>query len=303
MIKNAKLNGAMYALAAALLFSVGNLTIRFAADYMSIWHMVLGRAVLGLLGLVVFSRLVGCGLWGANRLAMSMIGLVNVAAVLCLAMALIMLPLFEALVLLYLYPAFAAALSPRLVGERIDMGTWFLVGAAFAGAVLLLWPQGQTSSLGWGHLLGLLSALGIGLSFTLIRRHSPANHPVSFYFYFCLAAVAVCVWPVLLQPQRFSWQPEAGLWLLLMAVVFALAQVSSNKSLASIPSPEAGVISMSEVVWSALLGFLVFDEGITWRSAGGALLIIGSGVALNLKALWQSRGKTSPPSESIRPPA
>jgi drug/metabolite transporter (DMT)-like permease len=56
------------------------------------------------------------------------------------------------------------------------------------------------------------------------------------------------------------------------------------KALSYLPSPEAGIIGMTEVVFGGILGLLVFSEPLTWRALIGASLILGSGVCLNLKS-------------------
>jgi len=48
----------------------------------------------------------------------------------------------------YLYPVFAALLSPFLVNERIGPKLWSLIGVAFCGTIFILWPQDAAS---WFH--------------------------------------------------------------------------------------------------------------------------------------------------------
>ncbi len=92
------------------------------------------------------------------------------------------------------------------------------------------------------------------------------------------------------------------LYALLSATIYSLHNISirysepyltANNALAYLPSPKMGVISMTEVALGAFSGFALFNESLSWRSFFGAILIIGSGVRLNLPI---------PPTPSSFPP-
>ena len=100
------MSGTAFALLAALLFTAGDFMVRFSAQFFSVWHMLFGRSIIGLVSLIVIAKFFRTNLWGLNRRAMWIIGIINVSSVVCFMSALVLLPLFEALVLLYLYPVF-----------------------------------------------------------------------------------------------------------------------------------------------------------------------------------------------------
>lgn len=275
--------GSLLALLSAATFALGDVAVRLAADHVSVWHMMFARCLVGLLAMIVIARVAHLNIGGTNRRAMMLTGILNVAGVVCLMIALMVLPLFDALVLLYLYPAFAALFSPYLTQDPIDGGDWVLIGVAFGGTVLVLWSGHLSRALQWGHLFGLCAALGQGLTFTLIRRYSADHHPLTPFFYFCLVGTLCCFWPLLAQPDPWRVSSTGIINLAAIVVLAGAAQVIMYKALALLPSPDAGIISMTEVVFGGVLGYLIFSEPLTWRVTLGAACIIGSGIGLNIR--------------------
>jgi drug/metabolite transporter (DMT)-like permease len=287
-IKNRQSNGVILALVSAFLFSLGGLTIRYSDAYYTVWHMLFGRTFFALVGMLIFAKWFRIDLWGSNRRAMFITGAITIGGVACLMVAITLLPLFEALVLLYLYPAVAALLSPLLVGEKTKLITWFFIVLAFTGTAMIIWTGGSGASWRWAHLLAIGAAFLHGLGFTLIRRYSKDHHPLSPFFYFCLIGFIACTGTIMMRGIGFPYHPTGLFWLSCMALVLALAQLTLYKALAMIPSPEAGIISMIEAVWGGFFGYLLFQENLGWLSLVGAVLILGSGVGINLNAMARS---------------
>ncbi len=276
--------GPAYAFAAAVCYAGLNTAIRFADAYMSIWHIIFYRSLFGAVVMVLWARLAGVAILGRQRSTLWLMGMCGAGGVTALTIALVLIPLFEALVLLYLFPAFAALLSPWLTTDRVTPRDWLLIATACLGTALILWMGHSGSGLQAGHLLGLLSAFCLGLTFTLIRRTSAANNPLTPFFYICVAGVAVSIGPVMLRAETLMISPNGLPALVVVVVLATAAHLAGNKALACLPSPRVGVILMSEVLFGAVIGLLLFGEFLAMRSVLGGVLIIGSGIGLNLSA-------------------
>ena len=111
--------GIAYGFAAAVCYAGLNTAIRFADVHMDIWHIIFYRSLFGVVAMVFLARTAGIGILGHSRSTLCLVGLFGAAGVMALTVALIVLPLFEALVLLYLFPTFSALLSPWLTADRI----------------------------------------------------------------------------------------------------------------------------------------------------------------------------------------
>ena len=288
--------GSLFAFISAGIFALGDVAVRLAASHVTVWHMMFARCLVGLLVVTAIANRMRLPILGRNRVAMIFTGMVNVGGGMCMMIALTLLPLFDAIVLLYLYPAFAAFFSPYLAHDPIDGIDWLLISVAFAGTVLVLWAGHVIHELQWGHLVGVVAAVCQGLTFTLIRRYSIDHHALTPFFYFCLVGMLCSLWPLLAQPEPFNISSTGAIGLLAIVVLAGLGQVIMYKALAYIPSPDAGIISMTEVVFGGLLGYIIFSEPLSGRAFIGAVLIIGSGVGLNLKNRLENQVAMEKPS-------
>ena len=174
--------GAICAFAAACSYAGLNAAIRFADAHMSIWHIVFYRSLFGVAAMIVLAWVKKYPLLGMQRSTLCLAGFSGAVGITALTLALILLPLFEALVLLYLFPVFAALLSPWLTGDRVSNRDWLLISAACCGAAIVLWSGKRVEGLHWGHLLSLIASFSLGLTFTLIRRVSSENNPLTPFF-------------------------------------------------------------------------------------------------------------------------
>lgn len=290
--------GAGFALSAALFFACTDVLVKISEGSLSIWQIALGRCVFGLAVLVALSPIRGFSLLGRHKLVLFLSGLAGAGTFIFVGLAVRMLPIAEALVLLYLFPAFSALLSPLLTGDRIPARNWLWIGAAFLGIVILLWPFGAGREPGWGHLIGLCSGLSIAFSLVLLRRLGPGESAFTAHVYYCFLGALAGLLPLLfssgpiLPSGSGSW-----LWLLGIAVAALLANLAMNKSVHYISAPNSGVILMVEVVAGAALGVLLFAEPLTPRFGLGALFVLGGGVMLTLGPSRPVSGSTSDPSE------
>lgn len=280
--------GLFYAFLSAVMFSTFNLAIKFSEPYLTVWHMMFGRSLFGTVAVTVLARWMGLSLLGRRRGVLIIAGVTGAGGAICLMTALTLVPMFEALVLLYLFPAFAALLSPRLTGEKMAPLDWLFIGVAFGGATFILWPNSVCIKLQWGHLFGLAAGFGVGLTVTLIRRLSSENKPFTPFFYMSGVGCLVGTGPLIWQDAPFLIGPKGAIGLFAIAIFAATANLLFNKALVYLPSPKAGIISMLEVVFGGVFGFFIFGEPLTWRLILGGILIIGSGVCLTLKKDYKS---------------
>ena len=247
-----------------------------------------GRSLFGIVAVTVMARCMGLSLLGHQRCVLIITGVTGVGGAICIMAALTLVPMFEVLVLLYLFPAFAALLSPRLTGEKIAPLDWSLIGVTFGGAILILWPGGVCIKLQWGHLFALAAGFGIGVTVTLIRRLSAENNPFTPFFYISAVGCIVGAGPLFWQESPLLIGAKGAIGLLAIATFAATANLVFNKALVFLPSPKAGIISMLEVVFGGVYGFFIFDEPLSWRPILGGIVIISSGVCLTLKRGYKS---------------
>jgi drug/metabolite transporter (DMT)-like permease len=197
-------------------------------------------------------------------------------------------PISEAMVLFYTWPAFTCLLSASVAGEPAGPKEWALVFVAFIGASVILWPQGDISHLNWGHMMALTAALLASLAMILVRRLSRDNNPIAIYFYLCLVGSLVCLVPWLKQgmgdPSELWPDSRLGLTVLaVMALPSVLSHLFVNKGFEVLRASRVGVLMTLELPVLAFFGVFFLQEPLTLRLLFGTFLILLSSMALNLE--------------------
>ena len=275
------LPGVFLAVLAALLFSCLNVAIRFSEPYLTVWHMMLGRSLIGTFFLICMARSLGVGLLGQRRGILLLLGCTGTGGIVLLTMALLTIPLFQALILFYTYPAVAALTSPWLTADTNSTRSWACIALAFCGTGLTLWT-GQTGhmALGLGHMAGLGASLCMGVTMTLVRRVSAENNPLIPIFYISVLGIGAGLVPLLHPSMSFAVSASGLLGLLAIGLFAVLAHISTNKALGYISSAKVGSIGMLEVVFGALYGYMLFAEPLGWSTVVGGTLVCAAVLGL-----------------------
>ena len=131
-----------------------------------------------------------------------------------------------------------------------------------------------------GHIFGLLAGVCAGLVMVLTRRLRKNNGPLIIYLYFCIVG-GVSSFPFFV--ARFTIPDlEQCCLLVVLAVIFLIAQILMNQGFKFCKAPEGSVILMSELIFAGIAGVVIFNDSLSPSFLAGACLIVGSGVGLNL---------------------
>jgi drug/metabolite transporter (DMT)-like permease len=191
-----------------------------------------------------------------------------------------------ALVLLYVYPTFAAIFAAWLYRESVSRPAWCCMAAVLTGVVILVDPARGADTT--GVLCGLVSALFAGLTIAVIRRLKQTHGSVVIYLYFCLVGALVTMPAYLASPTLPASLPQL---LVCAGIVLAsiLGQLMMNQGFGYCRSWEGGLYLTSELVLTALAGILLFGDPVGWRFFTGGGLILGSALLLQLEHVLNGR--------------
>ncbi len=208
-------------------------------------------------------------------------------------------PLAEALSLIFIAPLAVTALAPWLLGERVGTAEWIAVGLGFAGALVIIRPGG--SGVDIAALLPLAAGLCFSLYLIITRKlagSSPADVTLSITSIVAGAALS------LIMPFVWVW-PTPGQALLLLAIGTATCTGHLLLTRAHDFAPAASLAPFTylSLVTATALGWSVFGDfpdGGTWL---GASIVVLSGLVL-----WhfRQRGGAAAPSakgDTIMTPA
>lgn len=281
-LRNGFLKGALWMLGSALMFAVLDGLIKVMRPEFRIWDIAFYRWGMGFaLLIMIFGR--HGHLFKTHNLKLMIIrSITGCITFLSLTAAIRNIPISNALVLFFSFPAFAALFSYLIFGERITK--WQLVciiGALFGVAVLLGFKLDGNL---FGYIMGLLSGVFAGITVNLIKQLREKDGPVAIYFYFCLLG-ALITFPVfiadpIIPASGIEWMMAGGI-----AASSIMGQLLMNQGYQYCKSWEGGLFLTSEMVFAATLGIVFLGELVSWRFWVGGILILASTVLLNLNYL------------------
>jgi drug/metabolite transporter (DMT)-like permease len=167
-------------------------------------------------------------------------------------------------------PIFVAALSGRLLGERVSRRVWIAVAIAFAGIALLLRPSFSIAAP--VAAVATAGAFFYALAMIWLRRIGPAESHEAVVLHFSLVALATML---LLAIPSWTW-PDArsGLYLLGAGLGGGGAQLAMTRAYALHRAAPVAALSTVGVVFTWLLALPVFPERPSaWQLAGTVLVL------------------------------
>ena len=197
--------------------------------------------------------------------------------ILCNFWAITYLKLGDASILQKMAPFFAIIMSIFILGEKPNKMSIFSVLLALLGAAFVVKP-GQ-GILGLPALVALLGGFSAGTAYTYVRKVGlgGVKGPV-VVFSFSMFSVLVLLPFFLLQYKPMT--AEQTIFLILAGCSAAVGQIFVTKAYAYAPAKEISVFDYSQVLFAAVLGFVVFGEIPDLYSVIGYAIIFGT-------ALWK----------------
>jgi drug/metabolite transporter (DMT)-like permease len=205
-------------------------------------------------------------------------------------LGMILLPMTEATVAGFTVPIFATLLAILFLGERPGMWRWGAILLGFIGVLVVLHPDSAMFQ-SKGMLIALAGALLTAGVSILIRQLGATEPPTTVVFWFSLTSLV----PLgLLMPWFGSLDHGPAVWglLLAMGIVGGLAQIFLTAALRYGPVAVVLPMDYSSLIWSTLLGWLLFQTLPTATTLIGAPIIIASGLVI----LWRERVQLRQPS-------
>jgi drug/metabolite transporter (DMT)-like permease len=188
--------------------------------------------------------------------------------------ALIRLPLADATTIGFSAPAFATIMSVLFLGEKVGPHRWTAVALGFVGVMIVTRPGGEALPPA-GIVFALLGAVGNGAATVTIRQMGAHEKPAAIAFSFLVFALLVggvgMFW-VAAPHQPITWA------LLFVGGVGTAAQWLVTRSLHLAPVAAVVPFDYVQIVWAALLGWLIWEAVPGVNTLLGALLIAASGL-------------------------
>lgn len=205
--------------------------------------------------------------------------LAHVAATALFFIAIVEMPLADALALVFAAPLFVTALSPVVLGEKVGTRRWVATIVGFAGALLIIQPGPGLIGTGAPY------AFGAGACFAgyllLTRRASHASPPLVTMAW--TAVVGTIAASILAVPYWTMPSPgDAGL-MVALSMIGAVAHVLLIMAYARAPASFLAPFGYAEIVSATLIGYFWFGDFPSELTWAGMAVIVASGVYISYR--------------------
>lgn len=276
--RSARRRGVILVLAATVLWSLAGLFARMLS-HLDVWTVLGWRALLGSASIAA----IGVIEWRRGRLddpfgfgpLSPVVALLAMIAISAYAASVMTTTVADVMVIYATLPFVAAAIGWLVNRERVAMRTLVAAFAALAGVLVIF-----ASGLGSGRLLGQgLSAL-MTLAFAgmvVLQRRRPGASMIAVN---ALGALGSGIFGLTNSPHPSLGAYDFGVLFAFGLTTIGLAFVLFMEGAKLIPSAEAGLISLLDVVLGPFWVFLAFGENPGPATLAGGAIVLGA-------ALWR----------------
>ncbi len=173
------------------------------------------------------------------------------------------------------------------LGETVGWRRWTAIGVGFLGVLLIIRPG--ASDFDMAALFPIAAVFGIAVRDLITRQIDPSipSTSVSFYGFFALIPAGLLMLPIsdpFVLPQGAQWGFLAGAMVFGVGGYYAIV-LAMRIAETSIIMP----FRYSRLIFSIILGMLVFGERPDMLTYLGATIVIGSGIYMFLREARANR--------------
>lgn len=263
--------------AGAFAFSAMTAAVKFAGSGVPLFQIVVIRTLVVTVLSAIWVHRGGHGFRPKEPGRVALRAMFGFATLNCYFYAVIHLPLADATVIYFIHPVLTAIAAAVVLGERMGWREVASVALSLVGVIIVARPGFLAPATGgldpFAVGIAVTAAVFSTGSWVTIRsiRHDP---PILIVFYFSLLTV-VLAFPMMLVDMV---RPSPAQWtaILLAGVATHVAQLSFTWGLRLERAGRATAVSYVQIVFAALLGWILFAEVPDGWTALGAAVIVGS---------------------------
>jgi drug/metabolite transporter (DMT)-like permease len=267
-------------LLSSMLFAAMTVCTKALGQTLPAAQITLFRFVFGALVMLPLLRHPRAELLGHDRWSLVWRGVSGGLAVYLFFLSIHHTSLTHAVLLNYTSIIFAPLCSAITLRERLNGRAVGAILAAICGILCITRPE--FGALRIGDLYGLLSGMMAGTAITTIRKLRRTETPWSIFFYFSLIGIPISLLFGLSHPMTWRLSPSVWSLLLGMACSSVAAQILLTYSYKYVRTSEGVLMSLSQIVYTAFAGAILFGEALTVSTLIGGALVLGSAIWLTI---------------------
>ena len=273
---NQKTQGILYITGAAFFFALMNLLVRMSGDVPTLQKCFFRNIVAAAVAFFLLKKnhvkfQVGKG----NTKYLLVRSTAGLLGIICNFYAVDHLSISDASLLNKLSPFFAIVFSTLILKEIAGKKEWGILSLAFLGALFVIKPSFHMDFL--PGFIGMMGGMMAGLAYTYVRKlgQLSVQGPVIVLFFSMFSSVMLL--PNLIFNYA-SMSAEQWLFLILSGVSAAGGQICITTAYTRAPAKEISVYDYSQIIFAAVLGFLVLQEVPDFYSVIGYIIIFTAAI-------------------------
>lgn len=269
----------LYIISAAFFFSLMNTFVRLAGDIPSIQKSFFRNLIAFIFSFVIMRKENVSIKPRKDALGGLMVRSVcGTVGILCNFYAVDHLVIADASMLNKLSPFFAIIFSLLFLKEKVSLMQWMLVIGAFAGSLLIIKPSFSNADM-FPAIIGFIGGMGAGAAYTAVRRLSGMGVKGTYVVFFFSGFSCLVTLPSLIFDYHAMTLIQL-LYLILAGCSAAAAQFSITAAYFNAPAKEISVYDYSQVIFSAIIGMIVFGQMPDIFSIAGYIIICAMAVIM-----------------------
>lgn len=251
--------GVIYIVISAFCFALMNTFVRLSGDLPTIQKSFFRNFVAMIFAFIILKKNHTPLRWQKGNLKFHLIrATAGTLGILCNFYAIDHLVLSDASMLNKMSPFFAIVFSFIFLKEKVRLFQAVAVMAAFIGSIFIIKPSFAGMEFLPG-LMGFLGGMGAGAAYTTVRHLGSRGEKGTFIVFFFSAFSCAVTLPYLIlcfQPMAFN----QFMFLICAGIAAAGGQFTITTAYCYAPAKEISVYDYSQIIFSALIGFIVFGQ-------------------------------------------
>lgn len=274
-----KYKGILYIVLSALCFAFMNTFVKLSGDIPSIQKSFFRNFVALIFALIILKRNnVKLQFKKENLKPLILRSLFGTIGILCNFYAIDRLVLADASMLNKMSPFFVIVFSFLLLKERIDLIQTIALVGAFLGSLFIIKPSFENVAL-IPAIAGVVGGMSAGLAYTFVRILGQKDEKGPFIVFFFSTFSCLATLPFLI----FNYHQMSVLqifYLFMAGISAAGGQFSITAAYFHAPAKEISVYDYSQIIFAALLGFLLFSQIPDMYSILGYIIIASMAILM-----------------------
>jgi len=207
-------------------------------------------------------------------------GFVCGICMLCMFTGFSLVSLAEATALLFTVPIFATILSIFFLSEQVGVKRWLAILTGFVGVLVIARPDVSLNS---GHIILLCAAIAWSISLLIAKKLTEKDTIISVTFWQAIGCV-----PMTFLASLFVWEVPTLDQLLYLLGIATLGTMGHALVYAALKTGKISVmlpIDYLRIIWSTLLGYLLFAHLPTLHLLAGSFLIISATAFISFREI------------------